>query len=299
MAIIPESSLGGSATTPGKSAYDIAVSKGYKGTEQEWLNSLKGQDGKSAYQLAQDKGYTGTLDEWLASLHGKDGQNAKLTIGKVTTVTSDKPASAEITGEAPEQALNLSIPTGKSGKDAEQIKLAIGSVTTLAAGSKAAAEITGAYPNLTLNLSIPSGKPGTNAQQPTFSMGTVTTLSAGSPATAEITGSGTAFTINLGIPKGDAAPSTTSLQTEVVESKVVTAGQKVAIKFAKKYTAPPIVLPNSIWNGQQMVEGQASEITTTGCNVTVMQSRGTLLLSGGPFENAAAGATFRMFVIGN
>ena len=37
----------------GKSAYEIAKENGYTGTEQEWLNSLKGQDGatgKSAYE---------------------------------------------------------------------------------------------------------------------------------------------------------------------------------------------------------------------------------------------------------
>ena len=30
----------------GKSAYEIAVSLGYQGTESEWVNSLKGTDGK-------------------------------------------------------------------------------------------------------------------------------------------------------------------------------------------------------------------------------------------------------------
>ncbi|PRR94640.1 hypothetical protein C6W23_04805 [Bacillus atrophaeus] len=79
----------------GKSAYDIAVDKGFSGTEEEWLASLKGEkgdkgstgaigakgdkgdtgaagkdgkDGLSAYELAVQQGFTGTLDEWLASL---------------------------------------------------------------------------------------------------------------------------------------------------------------------------------------------------------------------------------------
>ena len=30
----------------GNSAYDIAIQNGYAGTEQEWLNSLKGNNGK-------------------------------------------------------------------------------------------------------------------------------------------------------------------------------------------------------------------------------------------------------------
>lgn len=93
----------------GKSAYDIAVENGFKGTEAEWLESLKGADGqslqildiynaavedgykgslldfidkyfegtkiegKSAYDLAVEEGYEGTLEEWLESLKGDAG----------------------------------------------------------------------------------------------------------------------------------------------------------------------------------------------------------------------------------
>ena len=69
--------------TNGKSAYDLAVEKGYSGTLDEWLASLKGSngndgdDGKSAYELAVEKGYKGTLEEWLASLNGTNGDNGK------------------------------------------------------------------------------------------------------------------------------------------------------------------------------------------------------------------------------
>lgn len=60
----------------GKSAYELAVEKGYQGTLEEWLASLNGstgQDGKSAYELAVENGYRGTLEEWLASLKGNAG----------------------------------------------------------------------------------------------------------------------------------------------------------------------------------------------------------------------------------
>ncbi|HCJ9394981.1 TPA: hypothetical protein NV922_001287 [Escherichia coli] len=62
---------------------------------------------------------------------------------------------------------------------------------------------------------------------------------------------------------------------------------------------PPIVTPNPVWNGDQVVMGQASEITTTGCKVIVKQSVGTLILNGSPFGNAPANVTASMFVIGN
>ena len=96
----------------GKSAYAIAVAHGFRGTEQEWLNSLqgvqgpqgepgpkgepfryedftpeqlealkgpkgdKGEDGLSAFQIAQLNGFQGADVEWLKSLKGKDGASA-------------------------------------------------------------------------------------------------------------------------------------------------------------------------------------------------------------------------------
>ena len=60
----------------GKSAYELAVEKGYRGTLDEWLASLNGSngdDGKSTYELAVENGYQGTEEEWLASLKGSAG----------------------------------------------------------------------------------------------------------------------------------------------------------------------------------------------------------------------------------
>ena len=76
-------SLKGSGSE-GKSAYELAVEKGYEGTLDEWLESLKGSNGsdgqdgsngKSAYELAVEKGYRGTLEAWLESLNGTDGKD--------------------------------------------------------------------------------------------------------------------------------------------------------------------------------------------------------------------------------
>lgn len=76
----------------GKSAYQIALDNGFEGTEEEWLESLKGEpgsggagsgepgapgadgeDGKSAYEIAVDNGFEGTEIEWLESLKGAPG----------------------------------------------------------------------------------------------------------------------------------------------------------------------------------------------------------------------------------
>lgn len=75
----------------GRSAYSLAVKNGFKGNEQEWLESLKGDsgangtngvNGKSAYELYVEsvpQGETAlTQDEWLNSLSGAAGQRGSL-----------------------------------------------------------------------------------------------------------------------------------------------------------------------------------------------------------------------------
>ena len=86
---------------------------------------------------------------------------------------------------------------------------------------------------------------------------------------------------------------------EVITGTVVTAGTAVSLTFTKTYSSPPAVIPIPQWSGTQMITGGASNITKTGCSFLTMQSRGTLLLTTGPFENAAAGQQFRVLVIGN
>lgn len=65
----------------GKSAYDIAVKNGYTGTEEEWLESLKGDTiyTDSAYDLAVKYGFSGTEEEWLKSLKGEKGDKGETT----------------------------------------------------------------------------------------------------------------------------------------------------------------------------------------------------------------------------
>ena len=58
---------------------------------------------------------------------GDDGTTPQFTIGNVTTVQSDEPASANITGTSANPILNLNIPKGKDGSDInssdEKVKL--------------------------------------------------------------------------------------------------------------------------------------------------------------------------------
>ena len=75
----------------GKSPYDIAVFNGFVGNQEQWLQTLKGEqglpgdnglngsngtngaNGVSAYQVAVNNGFVGTQNEWIASLQGFQG----------------------------------------------------------------------------------------------------------------------------------------------------------------------------------------------------------------------------------
>lgn len=63
-----------------KTAYDIAVDNGFEGTEDEWVESIKGEPGSNglnAYQLALENGFSGTQEEWLKTLKGEPGEDGK------------------------------------------------------------------------------------------------------------------------------------------------------------------------------------------------------------------------------
>lgn len=141
-----------------------------------------------------------------------------------------------------------------------------------------------------------TGSTGATGPANTLTVGTVTTGAAGSNAAVSITGTSPSQVLNMTIPRGNAG---TSSVMETLSGTVVTAGTAVPLTFTKTYSTPPVVIPIPQWNGTQMVTGGASSITTTGCSFNAMQSRGTLVLTSGPFENAAAGVTFRVLVIGN
>ncbi|EPO2591121.1 hypothetical protein ACT8MX_003272 [Escherichia albertii] len=87
-----------------------------------------------------------------------------LAIGTVTTLEPGSAATAAITGNSPEQILNIGIPAGETGGAGPANTITIGTVTTLEPGVPATAEITGSAPVQTLNISIPAGAPGANGK---------------------------------------------------------------------------------------------------------------------------------------
>jgi hypothetical protein len=61
----------------GRNAYELALSNGFVGTIDDWIESLEGQD---AYEIAVEEGFVGTREQWLDSLKstvpGPPGQDA-------------------------------------------------------------------------------------------------------------------------------------------------------------------------------------------------------------------------------
>ncbi len=166
----------------GTSTSSIVVSNGSKSlTTQANLQFTVGSEIKvtstaspSNYLLGQVTAYTqltgemtftgtatgsGTFTAWSISLSGAQGPQGptgptgltgpanSLVIGTVTSGT----AAATITGTAPSQTLNLTLPPGPANS------LSIGTVVQGIAG----ATITGTAPTQTLNLTLPKGDKGT------------------------------------------------------------------------------------------------------------------------------------------
>jgi hypothetical protein len=182
-------------------------------------------DGGSTWRLGAN------LTTWSA-VTGDGGSGggapASLEIGTVTTGAAGSQAAATITGDPPDQVLNLTIPrgdtgakgdTGNTGSKGDQgdpgaagppNTLTIGTVTTGAAGSSASASITGTAPSQTLNLTIPrgnagdAGAAGQAGAAATIAIGTVTTGAAGSTASVTNSGTSSAAILDITIPRGDA-----------------------------------------------------------------------------------------------
>lgn len=179
--------------TPGKSAYQVWLDAGNKGTEQDFLKSLRGEkgddgatgntgaDGKpgmSAYQLAVNAGFRGTESEWLESLKngprgeqgpsGKNGQDGKSAY-QIWLDSGNKGTETDflnsLVGPRGEEG-----PAGKPGHDGQQ---------------------------------GPQGIPGKDGSTPTLKIGTITSVDPDQPANADlIDNKNGSYTLNLTLPRG-------------------------------------------------------------------------------------------------
>lgn len=105
-------------------AYAIAVKNGFKGTEADWLTSLKGDkgndgqpgaDGKSAYQYAVEGGYTGTREEF-----GQLLANAGLNLKAAETAKEGAEAAKQAAETTQQAAGNSADAAANSAADAKK-----------------------------------------------------------------------------------------------------------------------------------------------------------------------------------
>lgn len=96
----------GSDGADGKSAYELAVENGFEGTEEEWLESLKGESGKNGE--SGEKGDTGLTPN--------------IQIGTVTTLEPDQQATVERTGDNENPVFNFGIPRGKDSDVQQEVE---------------------------------------------------------------------------------------------------------------------------------------------------------------------------------
>ena len=108
---------------------------------------------------------------------GQTGATNSLSIGTVTTGEAGIPANATITGDAPNQTLNLTIPkgdkgetgadgqNGQDGQDGAAATVTVGTVTTGEAGSQAIVTNIGTSNAAILNFTIPRGDKGEQGSQ--------------------------------------------------------------------------------------------------------------------------------------
>lgn len=83
----------GGTTKYGLSAYQISCNHGFVGTEEEWVESLRGEDGKDAYTVAVEKGYKGSEEEFYAQLGVLNGIEERVSASAAAAEASAQQAA--------------------------------------------------------------------------------------------------------------------------------------------------------------------------------------------------------------
>ena len=124
------------------SAYAIAVKHGYTGTEEEWLEYLKGEKGdqgiqgetgeagSSAYEIAVKHGYEGTEEQWNAAVNAAKNAAAASASGAASSA-----ASAADSAQAAEASSETAAERAQAAEDSSET----------AAAYAAAANVTASY----------------------------------------------------------------------------------------------------------------------------------------------------------
>lgn len=164
----------------GLSAFEVAILHGFNGTEEEWVESLKGADGETPVIGENGNWEIGGSDTGMPSC-GSDGKAATVQIGSVMTGMPGTKASVSNSGTENAAILDLVIPSGETpvigkngnweiggrdtgmpscGSDGKAATVQIGSVTTGMPGTQASVTNSGTENAAIFNFIIPAGEKG-------------------------------------------------------------------------------------------------------------------------------------------
>lgn len=161
-----ETGATGATGAQGKSAYEVAVDNGFEGTEEEWLESLRGgprgPQGYSAYEVAVNEGYEGTESQWLASLKGEKGD---------TGSTGPQGATGPQGEKGDTGATGATGPTGPQGPKGDTGDPGITSAEATVDGTTGTPSVTASIANQRLSLAFSGLKGETGAKGDTGDTG--------------------------------------------------------------------------------------------------------------------------------
>jgi hypothetical protein len=176
--------------TKGYSAYEVAVQQGFKGTVDEWLESLRGESGvylgpeepqneDIVVWIDTDEQSEGDPDEPSSGTNGKDGEDGATFIPMVS--------SEGVISWSNDKGLSNPTPVNIRGPQGEP-------------GEKGSTGATGPQGNT--GPQGPAGTPGATGRAATVTVGTVTTGASGSQAKVTNVGTENDAVLNFVIPQG-------------------------------------------------------------------------------------------------
>ena len=149
------------ADSSGYTGYDLYVLDGGNwvpvSSASEGEKGEQGEDGKSAYEIWLEQGNTGTEQEFLDSLKGEDGDAATIVV--LDTVTGPSGTDADVENVGTENAAEL-IFTIPAGQDGVSPKVEVGKTEQLEHDEAPRVEDVGVAPDVKLDFYIPKGEPG-------------------------------------------------------------------------------------------------------------------------------------------
>ena len=195
----------GEPGSPGRDGVSPTVtvgttSTGLPGTQANVVNS--GTSSEVVLDFVIPSGLQGIQgDRGEQGIPGVDGEAATITVGSVTTVDPEYPATVTNSGSTSAAVLDFNIPRGvpgQDGQDGQAATVSVGSTTTGAAGTNASVVNSGSISAAVLDFTIPRGADGAAGTDGSDGFSPIATVSqTASGATISITDAQGTTTANI------------------------------------------------------------------------------------------------------